>query len=87
MLERKTTTDGRRPQNIKSLISQQPLTGSASNLKHKFIGPSQNQNPWNEDDLQYEDILKTFKVEYLSNHWTDLPQRGYVMLTQTHGIG
>ena len=27
-----------------------------------------------EDNLQLEDNLKILKVEYLSNHWSDLPQ-------------
>jgi hypothetical protein len=33
-------------------------------------------HPQKEDDLhpQMEDDLKIQKVEYLSNHWSDLPQ-------------
>jgi hypothetical protein len=42
MLEMKTTSNGRRPQNIKSWISQQPLIGSSSNLKLKLRGPNKN---------------------------------------------
>ena len=116
----KMTSNGRRPPNIKSWISQQPLIGSSSNFKLKLRGP--NQNALNEDDLQWkttskyeiwisqqpligsssnfklklrgptqnkkclkwrrpngrwpqmEDDLKILKVEYLSNHWSDLPQ-------------
>jgi hypothetical protein len=34
----KTTSNGRRPQNIKSRISQQPLVGSYSNLKLMLLG-------------------------------------------------
>ena len=43
MLEMKTTSNGRRPQNIKSWISQQPLIGSFSNLKLTLRGPNQNK--------------------------------------------
>jgi hypothetical protein len=32
----KTTSDGRRPQNIKSGISQEPMPGSYSNIKLKL---------------------------------------------------
>ena len=63
--EMKTTSDGRWPQNIKSGISQQPLIGSSSNFKLKLRGLNQN---WNEDDL------KILKLEYINNHWSDLPQ-------------
>ena len=52
MLETKMTTNGRRPQNIKSRISQQPLIGSSSNLKLKLRGSNQNKNARIEDDLQ-----------------------------------
>ena len=39
MLKTKTNSNGRRPQNIKSWISQQPMTGSFSNfeLKHREL--------------------------------------------------
>jgi hypothetical protein len=51
----KTTLDGRRPQNIKSGISQQPMIRSSSNFKLKPRGPNQNKM-WleilKEDDLQ-----------------------------------
>jgi hypothetical protein len=43
MLEMKTTSNGRRPQNIKSGISQQPLIGSSSNFKLKLRGPHKNK--------------------------------------------
>ena len=38
-----TTSNGRRPQNIKSWIPQQPLIGSSSNFKLKLRGPNQNK--------------------------------------------
>ena len=50
----KTTSNGRRPQNIKSWISQQPLIGSASNFKLKLKGPNKIKNSWIEDDLQWK---------------------------------
>ena len=40
MIEIKTTSNERRPQIIKSLISQQLLIGSYSNLKLKLRGPN-----------------------------------------------
>jgi hypothetical protein len=53
MIHMKTTTNGRRPQNIKSWISQQPMIRSSSNFKLKLRGPNQNKkNAWNEDNLQ-----------------------------------
>jgi hypothetical protein len=36
----KTTYNGRRPQNIKSGISQQPLIGSYLNVNLKLISPN-----------------------------------------------
>ena len=70
----KTTSDGRRPQHIKSWISQQPLIGSYSNLKLKLRGPNQNRKclKWRRPPM--EDELKILKAEYFSNHWLDLPQ-------------
>jgi hypothetical protein len=63
---------------IKSIISQQPLVRSYSNLKLKLMGSKQSvqmyeirkssngrQPPWEND-------LKGLKVEYLSNHWSEL---------------
>ena len=41
MLEMKTTSNGRLPQNIKSWISQHPLIGSSSNFILKLRGPNQ----------------------------------------------
>ena len=79
-LKRKTTSNGRQPQNRKSGISQQPLVGSYSNLTFKRIESNQSvkryhmkitcivKRPPTEDDL------KIWKVEYLSNHWLDLTQ-------------
>ena len=43
MLEMKTTSNGRRPQNNKSWISQQHLIGSSSNFKLTLRGPNQNK--------------------------------------------
>ena len=63
-LQRKTTTNGRRPQNMKSGISQQPLVGPYSNLKLMLIGSNQSlqryqikmtsngRRPLTEDDLK-----------------------------------
>ena len=63
------TSNEIQPQNIKSLISQQPLIRTSSDLKLKQRGPNQNfKNAWNEDDH------KLLKVLYLSNCWSDLPQ-------------
>ena len=39
----KKTYNGRRPQNIESGISQQPLIGSSSNFTLKLRVPNQNQ--------------------------------------------
>ena len=65
----KTTSNGRQHQNIKSWISKQPLIGSSLNFKLKQRGTNQNNKfPPMEDDL------KQLKVEYLSNHWSDLHQ-------------
>ena len=62
------------PKNIKSCVSQQPLIGSSSNFKLKLRGPNQNLKclKWRRPPM--EDDLKILKVEYLSNHWSDLPQ-------------
>ena len=40
MLEKKTTSNGRQPQNIKSGISQQPMSGSFQNFELKLRGPN-----------------------------------------------
>ena len=47
----KTTSNGKGPQNIESLISQQPLIWSSSNFKLKLSRPNQNKNAWNEEDI------------------------------------
>ena len=74
------TSNGRWPQNMKSGISQQPLVGSYSNFKLKPIGSNQGVQRY---QLKMtcsgrwplmEDDLKILKVEYLSNHWSDLPK-------------
>ena len=67
MLERKMTANGRRPQNIKSLISQKPLIGYSSNFKLKDSGPNQNKKSLKQRQLPMEDDLQSLKVEYLSN--------------------
>jgi hypothetical protein len=41
--ETKTTSNGRRPQNIKDGISHQPLFRSSSNFKLKLMGQNQNR--------------------------------------------
>ena len=74
MLEIKTTSNGRRPQNIKSWISQQPLIGSSSNFKLKLRGLNQNQKCLKWRGPPMEDDIKISKVEYLRNHWSDLPK-------------
>ena len=89
MLEIKTTSNGRQPQNIKSWIYQQPLIGSSSNFKLKLRGPNQHQKSlkWRSSGDQtkikhssngrrppMEDNLRILKVEYISNHWSDLPE-------------
>ena len=68
--------DGRRPQNIKSGIFQQPLIGSSSNFKIKLKGPNQNKFglKFEMKPALMEDDLKILKVEYLSNHSSDPPQ-------------
>ena len=74
ILEMKTTSNGRWPQNIKNCISQQPLFGYSSNFKLKLWGPYQNRKflKWRRQSV--EENLKMIHVEYLSNHWSDLPQ-------------
>ena len=63
----------RRPQNMKNLKSQ-PLIVSFSSFKFKIRGPSQNWQLVEKRQPPMEDDLKRLKVEYLSNHWSDLPQ-------------
>ena len=72
-LQWKTTSNGRKPQNIKSRISQQPLVGSYSNLKLKLLGSKHSANykgiKWSNGrrpPTQYD--LK------ISNHWSYLTQ-------------
>ena len=73
-LQLKATSNGRWPQNILCWISQQPLMGSFFKFKVKLRGPNQNKKclKWRWPSM--EDDLKISKVEYLSNHWSDLPQ-------------
>ena len=78
MKSKKTTLNGRWPQNMKSRISQQQLVRSYSNLKLKLIGLNQRiqrcqmKMTSNGRQPKMEDDLKIWKVEYLSNHWSDL---------------
>ena len=74
MLETNMTSNERRPQNIKCGISQQPLIGSFSNLKHKLRRPNQNQKCLKQRRPPIEEDLQILKVEFLSNHWPDLSQ-------------
>jgi hypothetical protein len=73
IVEMKTTSNGRRPQNIKSWISQQPLIRSSSNFKLMLRRPNKDikYSKWRQPPL--EDDLKILKVEYLSNHSLDPP--------------
>ena len=73
-LQRKTTTNGRRPQNMKSGISQQPLVGSYSNLKLKLWDQIRVYKGIKSRRPPAEDDLKIWKVEYFSFHWSDLTQ-------------
>ena len=68
----KMTSNGRWPQNINFGISQQPMIGSSSNFKLKLRGPSKIRkcSEWKWSSM--EDDLKILKVEFLSNHWSDL---------------
>ena len=66
--------------NFNPCFSQQPLVRSSSNLKLKHIGLNQriqrcqmkitSNGRW----PKMEDDLKIWKVEYLSDHWSDLTQ-------------
>ena len=73
-LQWKVTSNGRHPSIIKSWISQQPLIGSSSNFRPKLRGANRIKKylKWRRPPI--EDDLKILKVEYLSNHWSDLPQ-------------
>ena len=79
MLDMKTTSngrrpqDGRQPQNNISWISQQPVIGSSSNFKLKLMGTNENQKCLKWRQLPMEEDLKILKVEYLNTHWSDFP--------------
>jgi hypothetical protein len=79
-LQWKTTSSGRWPQNMKIRISQQPLVGSYSNLKLKLLGSNQSEQTYQMKTTSSgrrpltEDDLIIWKVEYISNHWSDLTQ-------------
>ena len=74
MLEMKKTSNRRRPQNIKSWISLQPMARSFSNFKLKVRGPNQNHKWLKERQPPMEEDLKIIKVEGLSSRWSDLLQ-------------
>ena len=79
-LQWKRTPNGRRPQNIKSWVSQQPLVGFSSNFKLKPRGPNQNHKYLKGRWPSMEEELKILKVKYLSNNWLDFPQILYLSL-------
>ena len=66
------TSNGRWPQNIKIRIYHLSLIRPSSNLKIKVRGPNQSECclKWNWPPM--EDHIKILKVEYFSNHWSDL---------------
>jgi hypothetical protein len=74
----KMTSNRRRPQNMKTGISQQPLVGSYSNLKLKLIGSNQSKQKYkmnmtsNGRRPPIEDDHTILKVEYINSHWLDL---------------
>ena len=70
----KTANNGRRPQNNKSWISQQPLIGFLINFKLKLRGPNQNQTCLKQKRPLMEDDHKILKVAYISKCWLDFPQ-------------
>ena len=65
---------------MKRIISQQPLVGSYSNLELKLMGSNQSVHRYemkiisNGTQPPMEDDLNILKVEYLSNHWSNLTQ-------------
>ena len=61
-LQRKTTSNGTRPENIKTWIYQQPLVGFSSNFKLKLRGPNQNKSAWKEDDHRWKKTSKYWKL-------------------------
>ena len=79
MLWMKKTYNGRRPLNIKSWISQQPLIGSYSKFKLNLRSSNQSlQMLPMKTTSKIEDDLEIIKVEYLSNHWCDHTQISFV---------
>jgi hypothetical protein len=64
----KTTSHG------ESGISPQPLTGSYSNLKLKLRWPNYILQIFSMMTTSYGRRPQNIKVEYLSNHWSDLFQ-------------
>ena len=72
------TYNERRPQKIKSRISQKPLVRSYSNLKLKLMSSNQSvqryemKMTYNGRRSQEEDDLKICEIKYISNHWSDL---------------
>ena len=74
MLQIKTTSNGRQPQNIINWISQKQLICFSLNFKLKIRGSNQNKRGLKLRQPPMEDDLNILKVECLSNHWLDLPQ-------------
>ena len=71
----KTTSNGRRPKNVKSWISQQSsLIESFSNFKLKLRGLNQKLKCLKWRQQPKEDDLKILKVKYISSHWLNLSQ-------------
>ena len=72
MLETKTTSNGRQPQNIKVEYLSNHLSDFPQILNLSLGDPTKIKNPQKEDDLQWKNNLKILNVEYLSNHLPDL---------------
>ncbi len=67
MVKMKTTFNRRRPQNIKSWISQQPLIGFSSNFKHKLRDQTKFKNTQNEDALQQKTTSNGRQPEHIKS--------------------
>jgi hypothetical protein len=70
-LKMKTTSDKRQPQILKV---EYPLVWSSSNFKLKLRWTNQNKKCFKRRRPPMEDGLKISKAEFLSKHWSDLPQ-------------
>ena len=63
----------------KNLNISAAMIGSSTNFRHKLIGPNQSKKnsmkmTFNGRQPLMEDDFKLWKFEYLSSHWSDLPQ-------------